>query len=163
MIKIIIIGLLGVFYNSSFLKYRIRKIQLLKVFYVALVWAVIDSWFMFNRISWDIFFICFLYISALVLPFDIRDMKVDKIITFPKKIGKNPTKSLAFLLIFFSVFLSFIYEDCFFFEAFLFSGIIASFFVIYSNENRFYLYYAFGVETCCSLPFLFLLLENNFK
>lgn len=161
--KILIIGGLGAFYNSSFLKYRIRKIHLLKIFYVGFVWAVLDSWLMFSKIHWDIFLICLFYISALVLPFDIRDREVDTILTFPKKIGIKRTKFLAYILILLSIFFSFVLGDKIFFNAFLLSGIVASIFVFCSNQNRTYLYYAFGVETCCPLPFLFLMLENYFK
>jgi hypothetical protein len=43
--------------------------------------------------------ITWLFISALVLPFDIRDMNSDDVVTFPILIGIQKTKFLAYLLV----------------------------------------------------------------
>lgn len=46
------------------------------------------------------FFITFLLVSGLILPFDIRDMQSDTVTTFPQIIGIQNTKYLAYLLFF---------------------------------------------------------------
>ena len=94
---IVVIGLL---YNSFFLDKFIRKIPLLKIFYVGLTWALINAWLILPEFNWEIFWISWLFISALVLPFDIRDMKSDDVVTFPILIGVQRTKYLAYLLVY---------------------------------------------------------------
>ena len=87
LIKWCIIVILGLLYNSFFLETYIRKIPLLKVFYVGLVWALVNSWLTLPEFNLSIFLISFFFVTALVLPFDIRDMESDTVQTFPKLIG----------------------------------------------------------------------------
>ena len=88
-------------YNTQFLNTFIRKIPFIKIFHVALVWALINSWLIMPVIQWDVFFITFFLVSGLILPFDIRDMQYDTVTTFPQIIGIQNTKYLAYLLLFF--------------------------------------------------------------
>ena len=83
LLKWFTIVILGLLYNSIFLETHIRKIPLLKVFYVGLVWGLINSWLAQPQFNAPVFFISFLWVTALILPFDIRDMKSDTIQTFP--------------------------------------------------------------------------------
>ena len=149
-----IIVILGLLYNSFFLDKFIRKIPLLKVFYVGLTWALINSWLILPEFNFEIFLISWLFISALVLPFDIRDMKSDDVVTFPILIGVQKTKFLAYLLIFISGLLSVFYLDFRFSACFLMTVII-SFILIYfsENDNR-ESYFSFWVESCSGLPLL---------
>jgi 4-hydroxybenzoate polyprenyltransferase len=121
LIKWFIIVILGLLYNSFFLDVYIRKIPLLKVFYVGIVWALMNCWLTLPEFNIPIFLISFLFITALVLPFDIRDMKVDKVKTFPSLIGVQNTKYSAYILIFLSIiiasqYLTFNYAVSFFFR-----------------------------------------------
>uniref|UniRef100_A0AAU6WLP4 Uncharacterized protein n=1 Tax=Chryseobacterium endophyticum TaxID=1854762 RepID=A0AAU6WLP4_9FLAO len=84
---------------------------MLKVFYVGLVWALMNCWLTLPEFNFPIFFISFFYITALVLPFDIRDMNVDTVKTFPTLIGVQNTKYLAYILIFISNLLSVFYLE----------------------------------------------------
>lgn len=159
LLKWAIIVFLGLLYNSFFLEKFIRKIPLLKVFYVGLTWALINSWLILPDFNWPIFLISWLFISALVLPFDIRDMNSDEIITFPILIGVQNTKLLAYLLIFISGLLSFFCLDIEFGICF-FVTIIITFILIYFSENENQeSYFSFWVESCSGLPLLCLFIH----
>lgn len=155
LIKWLIIVVIGLLYDSSFLKYFVRKIPLFKVFYVGLTWALINSWLILPEFNSNIFWISWLFITALVLPFDIRDMKSDKVITFPRLIGVQNTKYLAYFLVFFCLILCIYSLKTEFSLAFYFTSTI-TFILIYFSENKNDdSYFSFWVELCSGLPFLF--------
>ena len=159
LLKWAIIVVLGLLYNSFFLEKFIRKIPLLKIFYVGLTWALINSWLILPEFNWPIFLISWLFISALVLPFDIRDMKSDDVVTFPILIGVQKTKFLAYLLIFISGLLSVFYLNLEF-GIYFFLTIIITFILIYFSENSNQeSYFSFWVESCSGLPLLWLFLH----
>ncbi|SFH95760.1 UbiA prenyltransferase family protein [Halpernia frigidisoli] len=153
-----IIVFIGLLYDSFFLKYYIRKIPLFKVFYVGLTWALINSWLILPEMHWPIFFISWLFITALVLPFDIRDMKSDDVITFPQLIGVQNTKYLAYIFVFISLIISILYLNFLYcFSIYLTS--VFTFIVIYFSETkRRETYFSFWVESCSLLPLLFLMI-----
>ena len=160
--KWLIIVALGLLYNSFFLEKMIRKIPLLKVFYVGIVWALVNSWLGFPEFNFSIFTISFLFVTALVLPFDIRDMKNDKIVTFPRLIGVQNTKYLAYLMVFSACVLSVFYLKFNYSFAF-FLTTISTFILIYFSENsRRDSYFSFWVELCSGLPFLFWIILEYF-
>ncbi|MGN7863327.1 hypothetical protein [Chryseobacterium sp.] len=162
LLKWFIIVVLGLLYNSFFLEVYIRKIPLLKVFYVGLVWALVNCWLTLPEFSIPIFLISFFFITALVLPFDIRDMNSDTVKTFPMLIGVQNTKYIAYALVFISSIISIFYLQTLYAIAF-FMASIATYILIYFAENkRDDAYFSFGVETCSALPFLFLLIMEYF-
>ena len=162
LLKWFIIVVLGLLYNSFFLDVYIRKIPLLKVFYVGLVWALVNCWLTLPEFSIPIFLISFFFITALVLPFDIRDMNSDTVKTFPMLIGVQNTKYIAYALVFISSIISTFYLESEYAIAF-FMASIATYILIYFSENkRDDAYFSFGVETCSALPFLFLLIMKYF-
>ena len=154
--------MLGLLYNSFFLDVYIRKIPLLKVFYVGLVWALVNCWLTLPEFNFPIFFISLFFITALVLPFDIRDMKRDTVQTFPMLIGVQNTKYIAYLLIFMSNIIAILYLTPHYSIPFFLSGIISYIFIYFSENERSDAYFSFGVETCSALPFLFLLIMEYF-
>lgn len=160
--KWFIIVVLGLLYNSFFLDVYIRKIPLLKVFYVGLVWALVNCWLTLPEFNFPIFFISLFFITALVLPFDIRDMKRDTVQTFPMLIGVQNTKYIAYLLIFMSNIIAILYLTPHYSIPFFLSGIISYIFIYFSENERSDAYFSFGVETCSALPFLFLLIMEYF-
>lgn len=162
LLKWFIIVILGLLYNSFFLDVYIRKIPLLKIFYVGLVWALVNCWLTLHEFNLPIFLISFFFITALVLPFDIRDMKSDTVETFPKLIGVQNTKYIAYILIFVSNILSIIYLDYHYSIAFFLSSFISYILIYYSENKRDDAYFSFGVETCSALPFLFSLIMKYF-
>lgn len=162
LLKWFIIVVLGLLYNSFFLDVYIRKIPLLKVFYVGLVWALVNCWLTLPEFSLPIFLISFFYITALVLPFDIRDMNSDTVKTFPIMIGVQNTKYIAYGLVFISTLIGIFYLKPLYAAAFFLSGIITYILIYFSENKRDDAYFSFGVETCSALPFLFLLIMEYF-
>lgn len=162
LVKWFVIVVLGLLYNSFFLDVYIRKIPLLKVFYVGLVWALMNCWLTLPEFNSPIFFISLFFITALVLPFDIRDMERDTVKTFPKLIGVQNTKYIAYLFIFISDILAIFYLDYHYSMAFFLTSIISYIFIYYSENKRDDAYFSFGVETCSALPFLFLVIMKYF-
>jgi hypothetical protein len=162
LIKWFIIVVLGLLYNSFFLDVYIRKIPFLKVFYVGLVWALVNCWLTLHEFNIPIFLISFFFITALVLPFDIRDMKSDTVETFPKLMGVQNTKYIAYLLVFVSNVLSIFYLGLNYSIAFFFASIITYILIYFSENERIDAYFSFGVETCSALPFLFLVIMKYF-
>lgn len=162
LLKWFIIVVLGLLYNSFFLEVYIRKIPLLKVFYVGLVWALVNCWLTLPEFSIPIFLISFFFITALVLPFDIRDMNSDTVKTFPMMIGVQNTKYIAYALVFISTVIGIFYLQPSYGLAFFMSSIISYIFIYFSENKRDDAYFSFGVETCSALPFLFLLIMEYF-
>ncbi|WP_185289730.1 hypothetical protein [Chryseobacterium lactis] len=162
LLKWFIIVVLGLLYNSFFLDVYIRKIPLLKVFYVGLVWALVNCWLTLPEFSIPIFLISFFFITALVLPFDIRDMNSDTVKTFPMMIGVQNTKYIAYALVFISTVIGIFYLQPPYALAFFMSSIISYIFIYFSENKRDDAYFSFGVETCSALPFLFLLIMEYF-
>lgn len=158
LVKWAVIVMMGLLYNSAFLEHFIRKIPLFKIFYVGLTWALINSWLILPQFNGPIFLISWLFVSAMVLPFDIRDMREDEVITFPRLIGVINTKFLAYSFIFCSGLLSIYYLHIQFSTCFLLS-IIVSFILIYFSENdNSDAYFSFWVESCTGIPMLCVLI-----
>ncbi|MCL1666084.1 hypothetical protein M2T78_17610 [Elizabethkingia ursingii] len=162
LIKWLLIIILGFLYNSQFLNTFIRKIPFIKIFHVALVWALVNSWLIMPVIQWDVFFITFLLVSGLILPFDIRDMQYDTVTTFPQIIGIQNTKYLAYLLLFFSSLIAVFSLQPEFALCYFLSVVIGFILIYFAQPSRSDAYYSFGVETISGLPFLFHLLLKLF-
>jgi len=162
LIKWFVIVILGLLYNSFFLDTYIRKIPLLKVFYVGLVWALMNCWLTLPEFSVPIFLISFFFITALVLPFDIRDMKVDTVKTFPTIIGVQNTKYIAYTLIFISTVLAAQYLTFNDALSFFLSAVVSYILIYFSENERNDAYFSFGVESCSALPFLFSVIMKYF-
>lgn len=162
LLKWFIIVVLGLLYNSFFLEVYIRKIPLLKVFYVGLVWALVNCWLTLPEFNIPIFLTSFFFITALVLPFDIRDMNKDTVKTFPILIGIQNTRYIAYVLVFISCLIGAFYLKTDYALSFFLSGIITCILIYFSDNKRDDSYFSFGVETCSALPFLFLLIMEYF-
>ncbi len=157
------ISVLGLLYNSSFLASQIRKVPLLKVFYVALVWGVMNAWLSFKDFNFAIFVISFLFITALILPFDIRDMKSDTVITFPRLMGVQHTKNLAYTLVFLASCFACVYLKTDYALAFFFTSIVTFVLIYFADTEKPDAYFSVGVELCSGLPLLFLVLIRCFE
>lgn len=160
-LKWLIIVILGMLYNSRFLDIWVRKIPLFKIFYVGFVWALMNTW-MFTNFNSAIFTISLLLISALVLPFDIRDFKHDEIVTFPKIIGIQNTKFLAYFLVFTSLILAIFNLEIRQASAFFLTSVFTFLLIYFSENHNKDWYFSFAVESCLGLPFLFSVLLKYF-
>lgn len=153
-----VIILLGVLYNSKFLTHYTRNIPLMKIFYVGFCWALINTGLLLETWHWQVFFITWCYISALIIPFDIRDIRHDSILTFPRYCGISKSKLLAYsLLAISSLLVLFAFNSVAFF-AFQIAIVIAFLFIFYAQEHRSDWYFSLGVESCVGLPLLFFVL-----
>lgn len=158
LVKWLIIVVLGLLYDSKFLKYFVREIPLFKIFYVGLTWALINSWLILPHFNSEIFWISWIFITALVLPFDIRDMQSDTIVTFPRLIGIQNTKYLAYGLIFIALLISIFCLKSIFSLAFFLTSIVTFVMIYFSESSNRDSYFSFWVESCSGLPMLFLIL-----
>ena len=159
LVKWLIIVVLGLLYDSKFLKYFVREIPLFKIFYVGLTWALINSWLILPEFNSEIFWISWIFITALVLPFDIRDMKSDTVVTFPRLIGIQKTKYLAYALVFISLMISIFSLEIKYSFAFFLTSIFTFILIFFSENTNKDSYFSFWVETCSGLPLLFLALN----
>lgn len=104
---------------------RLRDIGIIKIFLIAFVWAFIGSvlpvsyagpnWF--NLQTLFLFIADFLFILAITLPFDIKDMHIDaqhNVRTIPVLLGKELTNSLSMVLLFLGAVLYTLYFRYFF-------------------------------------------------
>ena len=162
LLKWLVIVMLGLLYNSFFLDNYIRKIPLLKVFYVGFTWAVVNSWLILPYFHPGIFTVSLLFVSALVLPFDIRDMNHDDVVTFPRLIGVQKTKYLACLMLTASALISIFTLPREFAAAFVITNILTMIFVYFSENTNKDAYFSFGVESCSALPLLITILMKYF-
>lgn len=152
------ISVLGLLYNSSFLANQIRKVPLLKIFYVGMVWGLMNAWLSFQDFNFAIFTITFLFVTALILPFDIRDMNSDTVVTFPKLMGVQQTKYLAYVMIFVAGGFATVYLSSLYAVAFFLTSVVTFVLVYFSENTNADAYFSFGVETCSGLPLFFLLI-----
>lgn len=162
LIKWMIIVVIGLLYNSTFLTVFVRKIPLFKVFYVGLTWALINSWLILPQFNAEIFWISWLFITALVLPFDIRDMASDTVVTFPRLIGVQSTKYFAYFLVFLSLLIAVFSLEAKFALAFFLAAVCTFFFIFYSEQSHQDTYFSFWVESCSGLPLLIIILMKYF-
>lgn len=154
----LVIIFLGLLYNSSFLDFHIRSKPFLKVFYVGLVWGLTNAWLVLPDFNLDIFIINFFFISGLVLPFDIRDMDSDRILTFPRVFGVARTKEIAYILVFVAGVIAVHTLRLEFALAFLLTMAFTFILIYFSKPKRPDLFYSFGVETMDGVALLFFLL-----
>lgn len=160
LLKWAVIVVLGLLYDSTFLKFFVRKIPLFKIFYVGLTWALINSWLILPEFNAEIFWISWIFITALVLPFDIRDMKSDTVVTFPKLIGIQNTKYFAYVLVFTSLLIAIFYLKPEFALAFFMTAVITFILIYFSEDSNKDSYFSFWVESCSGLPFILLILNS---
>ncbi|MFY0630104.1 MAG: hypothetical protein JXR05_06960 [Flavobacteriaceae bacterium] len=117
------LGALTVLYIVPFLggfQKNLRGVSYLKIFIVAGVWSgvtalipLLSSHYEVNLDLALIFVQRMLFVLALILPFEIRDTKLDfkDIGTFPQKVGVQQTKKIGFVFLLFALTLEFLITD----------------------------------------------------
>ncbi|MBB3124618.1 hypothetical protein FHS04_002141 [Mesoflavibacter sabulilitoris] len=145
---------------------NLRQISGLKVYIIAAVWAfttvvlpILNNNQELETKVWITVLQNFVFVLALMIPFEIRDLKYDsiKLATIPQQIGIKKTKILGVLLLFFFLGLNVFKEEILI--HFLYKEVIVAFvlmlFTLFSTKNRNKYYASFWVE---ALPILWLLL-----
>lgn len=146
---------LGLLYNSKYLNIYVRKKPFVKIFYVGLVWALTNAWVIMPEFEWHLFFINFFFASGLVLPFDIRDMDEDNIVTFPRVYGIQKAKFIAYLFFLIAGIVACFTLKFNFALAFLINLVLAFILVFFTDKNKPQLYFSFGLDALCGLPLVF--------
>jgi len=112
--------LLTIFYAVSFGDKTLRNIAGVKIYVVGITWAiitvllpVIEEGLSLSADIWVVFLQRFLFVVALVLPFDIRDIDEDPkhLNTIPQKIGVKYTKLYGVFLLLGFYFLEFFKDE----------------------------------------------------
>lgn len=139
--------------------FRLREIPYLKIFLIAFVWAastillpIIQSGIAFDRTHITAMLAeRFLFVFAITIPFDIRDMKVDKqagLKTIPVLLDEKKSFIIAYLCLFIFFIISFIHyhvlNEWFILLAFGISTITTFVFLV-SKKIRALPYYHFGI------------------
>jgi 4-hydroxybenzoate polyprenyltransferase len=155
------IAVLTLFYSTPISKrteatMRLRQIPFIKIFLISFVWSavtillpLVQSEKTFNHIH--IFVVLlerFLFIFAITVPFDIRDMVADAnsgLKTLPLLIGKRKSIALATILLFFFIVISLVHylltNQLFIFMAFIVSSLTTLVFIMDTNIKNLRLYY----------------------
>jgi len=149
---------------------QLRSISGLKVYIIALVWAgvtvglpLLNANYHFDQAIILMGVQRFLFVLALMLPFEIRDLKYDslKLATIPQQIGLIRTKQLGILLL-----VGFVVLECIQYFADVKSllilisiAVITAAFIVFSKVEQSVYYSGFFVE---SIPIVWVLLTLVF-
>lgn len=155
-------GVLTILYIIPFLggfQRNLRGVSYLKIFVVAGVWSGVTTFVPLAKnghpIDIDLLlFFCqrMLFVLALIIPFEIRDMQLDlqDVRTLPQKIGIEQTKKLGLVLLLFALTFEFlITQSNVLRNVFLAVCFVLLFFIMRSKQDQSKYYSAFWVE---SLP-----------
>lgn len=145
---------------------NLRDISGLKVYVIALVWSGVTVVLPLvnNKVAFSETVIItvaqhFVFVMALMLPFEIRDLRYDsiKLATIPQKIGIKRTKVVGFGLVLLFYFIEYFKDNIqsnYLLITFVISLILAMF-IYFSGNNRNKYYASFWVE---ALPIIWMLL-----
>lgn len=164
----IILSVLVLMYNSRIFSVHLRSISLLKIFIISFVWTYAIFW-MGNALDFSIglFIAVYLFVFGITIPFDVYDMREDKILTIPKWVGIKKSKYISYLsLIISCIFLIYTCNPHIYATYKISWGIsclIAMIMVYFTNCKQAYLYTRFWVEACSGFPLLLLYIFNFSK
>lgn len=138
---------------------NLRRVSYLKIFLVAFVWSGVTTVIplIVGEYQYEVNIILLfvqrmLFILVLILPFEIRDMKLDfkNLKTLPQKIGIEKTKKVGFVLLLFSLTIEFLITSSFAYRnSYLVICFILLIFLMRSTQNQSKFYSSLWVE---SLP-----------
>lgn len=162
-----LVALISVAYIIRIRKSNLRELPYLKIYLIAFCWVFTTSLFPlineanFNVTYWAIAIVQLLYIIAVTIPFDLRDMYMDNSDqkTIPQLVGTTNAKiiSCALLILFLLTTAGWI-ENLSHFYWFLLAVLIQILFVIFSSPNRASFYFALidGSISLLGLSYYFL-------
>lgn len=169
-----ICALFSVFYFLPPL--NLRKVAYIKQFYIALVWIMVcvvipflfeeehfTGWLYFQKDQWLYIVTQFCFITALCIPFDIRDIEKDTseaTQSLPVVLGEQKSKYLAYALLCIYLITSYFIETKNLMEIRGLVFVVACSVVYFSNPKRnnyYFIYLADGVIILQTLLLMFLL------
>lgn len=136
---------------------NLRRVSYLKIFLVAFVWSGVTTVIplIVGEYQYEVNIILLfvqrmLFILVLILPFEIRDMKLDfkNLKTLPQKIGIEKTKKVGFVLLLFSLTIEFLITTSFAYRnSYLVICFILLIFLMRSTQNQSKFYSSLWVES----------------
>lgn len=149
-------------------KINLRNLPAFKIFIIAFSWAGITVLFplmqygIFNNAVLWLFFQRFLFVLALTLPFDIRDVQYDSELlkTIPIWMGVKNAKYFGCFLLVLSLAIELLYIKANHFWIYLFVIVCLGFLLLKSSTNQHKYFSAFWVE---GIPVIWLLLIIIFR
>lgn len=152
--------MITIFYITplSFTKNNLREVATLKIFLIGFSWAITTVWFPLvqyhieiNTEVWALFLQRILFVIAITLPFDLRDIHTDhpELKTIPQVFGVQKTKYLGTILLVVFVLLT-SFTGALGNQEFLTTIIIAVIsllFLLFSKESQSKYYSSFWVES----------------
>ena len=165
---IFIAGVISIMYP-----FGIRSIPYCKILIIASVWTIASMYLLIseNNLSLNNNMILhlisrFLFVFAITMPFDIRDIKYDKnnLKTFPISLGIQKSKLLsifALLLICFNSIVQFSNKilNLNFFFTILIISVFSSILIYKSNEKKEDFFFSFWIESLSVFFYLFLVIS----
>lgn len=162
---------------SFFYSLILRNIPFIKIFLISISWGIStvallvfesESINLDNK-ALSIFIGKTLFVSALIIPFDIRDSKHDskKLRTIPQIFGNYKAKLIAILFLFAYCVVTLIQYFYSHFDFNIFLGIIiscsiSSLLIYQSNTKKSIFFFSFWIEGLSVILFIVLLLVNRF-
>lgn len=150
-------ALLSLAYVLPFLgksKLRLRDVHYIKIFLIALVWAyvtvllpLLELEIVLDSRSFGMLIERIFFIFMITLPFDLRDLEMDKhnkVRTIPTAIGVQNTLYLALFVFVVWLGIVFLVYDNNFFLPLMISGIL-TIFLVYKSPKQQYDYYFTGI------------------
>lgn len=166
-------GIVTALYAIPFLggfKKNLRNVSSIKIIVIALVWAGVTVLLPIIDIGKNVglevillFVTRFLFVIALTLPFDIRDINYDgeSLKTIPQKIGVENAKKVGYVLLLFCLVLEFMIAPSPYFRTVFLAIFFALLFLLMRSATKQSKYYSsFWVE---SLPIFWWLLILGFS
>ena len=168
-IAIIFSGILSVLYP-----FGIRKTPFSKIFIIALIWTISSMFLLIleNNILINQNIILhliarFLFIFAITIPFDIRDLKFDdiKMKTIPIVFGERKARLIGLMALFFAEIITIVQLLHFSLPYHHLIALICIFFlsailIIKSTQDKTAIYFSFWVESLSIYFYLFLMLST---
>lgn len=162
---LVLLGFISFFYVVKiFGRINLRSIPTLKIFLIAIVWAATSNFLPPLNSAYSLgfslllhfFLIDFLFILAITIPFDVRDLTVDEKskMTLPQLIGVKKSLVLAVLLILTQALL-------FGKVSIVLVSIIGAILILKTNKNSNDLYFSFWIDGLLILQTLALFIELN--
>ena len=168
-IAIVFSGVLSLLYP-----FELRKIPFTKIFVISFVWVISTMFLLVLEanilITQNVVLHIvsrFLFVFAIIIPFDIRDLKYDakNLITIPIFFGVQKSKIIgvlallicAIIVIFQSFENTVIYSNLL---ALIFLYFVASIFIVKSDENNREIYFSFWIESLSILAYLCLIISG---
>ena len=168
-IAIIFSGILSLLYP-----FGIRNIPFFKIFVIALIWTISTMLLLVLEnnmlISQNLILHLsarFLFVFAITIPFDIRDLKFDdkKMKTIPIVFGEGKAKLIGVMALFFAELIAIVQMFYFDMEFHNLIALICIFFLsailmIKSSQDKTAMYFSFWVESLSIYFYLFLILST---